>query len=103
MNIDQLKELPAETLQDLIANAQKLLNKYEEDRKKQVIKKIQDLAASEGLSVDIFDDKSAKKTKGVAKYRNPDNPKQTWTGRGKRPGWLVEKVDAGVKLDDMAI
>jgi len=103
LNVEQLKELPAEALQDLIANAQKLLNKYEEDRKKQVIKKIQDLAASEGLSIDILDDKSSKKTKGVAKYRNPDNPKQTWTGRGKRPGWLVEKVESGTKLDDMAI
>ncbi|MBZ4194820.1 MAG: H-NS histone family protein [Candidatus Contendobacter sp.] len=30
---------------------------------------------------------------GVPKYRNPANPEQTWTGRGKKPGWLKQAVD----------
>ena len=30
---------------------------------------------------------------GVAKYRNPANPDQTWTGRGKKPNWLTDPVD----------
>ena len=30
---------------------------------------------------------------GVAKYRNPANPDQTWTGRGKKPGWLTENPE----------
>lgn len=30
---------------------------------------------------------------GVAKYRNPANPDQTWTGRGKKPAWLTDPVD----------
>lgn len=25
---------------------------------------------------------------GVAKYRNPKDPAQTWTGRGKTPAWI---------------
>ena len=25
---------------------------------------------------------------GPPKYRNPNNPEQTWTGRGKRPNWM---------------
>jgi DNA-binding protein H-NS len=25
---------------------------------------------------------------GVPKYRNPKDPAQTWTGRGKPPAWL---------------
>ena len=24
------------------------------------------------------------------KYRNPKDPSQTWTGRGRRPTWIVE-------------
>ena len=31
--------------------------------------------------------------RGVAKYRNPANPDQTWTGRGKKPNWLTDPVD----------
>ncbi|MCC6135011.1 MAG: H-NS histone family protein [Candidatus Contendobacter sp.] len=30
---------------------------------------------------------------GVPKYRNPANPEQTWTGRGKKPGWLRDAAD----------
>jgi len=30
---------------------------------------------------------------GVAKYRNPANPDQTWTGRGKKPAWLTDNPD----------
>ena len=31
---------------------------------------------------------------GVAKYRNPADPSQTWTGRGKTPGWITgDKAD----------
>ena len=27
---------------------------------------------------------------GVPKYRNPKDPAQTWTGRGKTPKWIEE-------------
>lgn len=30
---------------------------------------------------------------GVPKFRNPANPEQTWTGRGKKPGWLKQAAD----------
>lgn len=29
-----------------------------------------------------------KRAPGKPKYRNPADPTQTWTGRGKRPGWM---------------
>jgi DNA-binding protein H-NS len=35
---------------------------------------------------------------GVPKYRNPANPAQTWTGRGKTPAWI-----AGLKKEDCRI
>jgi DNA-binding protein H-NS len=34
-----------------------------------------------------------RKSIGLPKYRNPANPEQTWTGRGKKPGWLKEAAD----------
>lgn len=40
---------------------------------------------------------------GAAKYRNPANPKQTWTGRGRQPGWIKEGLAAGMKIEDFAI
>jgi DNA-binding protein H-NS len=37
------------------------------------------------------------------KYRNPENPAETWAGRGLRPRWLVAAVKGGKKLEEFAI
>lgn len=36
-------------------------------------------------------------------YRNPDQPSETWAGRGKRPRWLIAKLQAGKRIDDFRI
>ncbi|MBO4227675.1 H-NS family nucleoid-associated regulatory protein [Bradyrhizobium neotropicale] len=41
--------------------------------------------------------------KVLPKYRNPKNPSQTWTGRGKQPRWLREQLRSDKKLDDFRI
>lgn len=42
-----------------------------------------------------FDFDALFKLKGgrIAKYRNPANPSDTWTGRGRKPRWLREKIE----------
>jgi DNA-binding protein H-NS len=37
------------------------------------------------------------------KYRNPDQPSETWAGRGKQPRWLVAKLRSGKRIDDFRI
>jgi DNA-binding protein H-NS len=37
------------------------------------------------------------------KYRNPQMPSETWSGRGKQPRWLVAAIEAGRKIDDFKI
>jgi len=37
------------------------------------------------------------------KYRNPDQPSETWAGRGKQPRWLVEQLLSGRRIDDFRI
>ena len=37
------------------------------------------------------------------KYRNPDQPSETWAGRGKQPRWLVAQLRAGKRIDDFRI
>ena len=41
--------------------------------------------------------------KVAPKYRNPENPAETWAGRGLKPRWLSAALKAGAKLDDFAI
>lgn len=37
------------------------------------------------------------------KYRDPAKPECTWAGKGKQPGWLKEKLEAGAKLEDFLV
>jgi DNA-binding protein H-NS len=37
------------------------------------------------------------------KYRNPTNPMQTWSGRGKQPRRIGSQIQAGRRLDDFLI
>ncbi|UPK31092.1 H-NS histone family protein [Bradyrhizobium sp. 195] len=37
------------------------------------------------------------------KYRNPKNPAETWSGRGRLPRWLRPQLRGGRKLDDFLI
>ena len=41
--------------------------------------------------------------KVAPKYRNPENPKETWAGRGLKPRWLAAAMKAGEKLEDFQI
>jgi DNA-binding protein H-NS len=37
------------------------------------------------------------------KYQNPAVPAETWSGRGKRPRWLVSALKAGGTVEDFRI
>jgi DNA-binding protein H-NS len=37
------------------------------------------------------------------KYRNPENPTETWAGRGLKPRWLAAAIKGGKKQDDFLI
>jgi DNA-binding protein H-NS len=39
----------------------------------------------------------------VPKFANPDAPQEVWSGRGKKPRWVTEKLSAGLALEDLTI
>ncbi len=39
----------------------------------------------------------------LPKYRNPDRPSETWSGRGKQPRWLTAQLRSGKRIDDFLI
>ena len=39
----------------------------------------------------------------LPKYKNPKNPTEIWSGRGKQPLWVREQLEAGKKLDQFLI
>jgi DNA-binding protein H-NS len=37
------------------------------------------------------------------KYRNPSEPSETWSGRGKQPRWLAAALKTGHTIEEFAI
>lgn len=51
-------------------------------------------------------DKPAKRRKRVrvaAKYRDPENKRHTWSGRGRMPRWLADRTKRGQSVADFLI
>ena len=43
------------------------------------------------------------RTPVAPKYRNPENPSETWAGRGLKPRWLKAAIETGKTADDFLI
>jgi DNA-binding protein H-NS len=46
---------------------------------------------------------SRKRAPATAKYGNPANPSDTWSGRGRKPRWFEAALNAGKTPEDLAI
>jgi len=94
-------------LRSIIKDAEKLIGKKTNEEKKQARKAAEDAAKKHGFSLnDLVDGAAAptsSKAKSPPKYRNPANPSQTWTGRGRQPAWIKEAVESGRSLEEFAI
>ena len=92
-----------EELLALIAEAQAQLEAIKRSHYKEVLAQIKELAASIDVTVDIHETSKPQPTKNPAKFRNPDNPSQTWTGQGMAPKWLKDLVIQGHNKDEYLI
>jgi DNA-binding protein H-NS len=95
------------SLKELIALEGKITSAISIARQREradIKSKVAELALSHGFSIsELFDGRGLSKTKGVAKYANPDDKTDTWTGRGRKPNWLLARLKKGAKLSDFEI
>jgi DNA-binding protein H-NS len=99
-NIDKLSYSQLLTLQERIAAAIAERKSADAIATRQQLK---EMAEKAGFDINELFGKRGRKGGGAAKYRNPKNPSQTWTGRGRKPNWLVDAVKKGGKLESFAI
>lgn len=103
INVDKL------SLKDLITlelKVKKAIAMAKERERTELKQRIEVMAQDSGFSVDelFARGRGAMKGRTVApKYVNPDNSSETWTGRGRKPKWLVAKLGKGAKMDQFAI
>ena len=122
MPID-INTLSAKELESLINQAKKRKTTLNKRKPVSVVcKKLVQQAKNEGYTIaELFGTgaaavreprapgkSAAKKTrkplgKVAPKYRNPANPTETWSGRGKQPRWLAAYTGNGRSADEFLI
>jgi DNA-binding protein H-NS len=107
MAID-LKSLSPKELKALIANAESQMQEARASQVQDVRNKIDALLSHANLTLaDIYPTRGGKGGKRgtvAPKYRNPEDPSQTWTGRGKRPLWFAAALRRrGVTAESLLI
>ena len=99
-----LHSLSIQELQALSRDIEGELKRRGDEERKKVLSQMKELAASVDMTLEeVIAYSSSKKTKGEPKYQNPENPRQTWTGRGKRPSWIKAALEQGKSLDELRI
>ncbi|PJK02472.1 DNA-binding protein [Lysobacteraceae bacterium NML71-0210] len=121
VNVD-ITKLNSKELADLISQAQKrkrvLAKRKPINQVRTQINKIvrasgysfEELFGTPGAAATSAPRKAVSKSKGPrkgtkveAKYRDPANAENTWTGRGKQPRWLAAYIEQGRQLTDFLI
>lgn len=113
---DALSNMTVEELTDHIAQATAILARKRDDARSAFIEETRRKADSLGLSLnDLIAEATGKpagkraqadkgeRQKVAVKYRDPENAENTWTGRGMRPRWLRDKIDAGTTLESFLV
>ncbi|MFV0409677.1 MAG: H-NS family nucleoid-associated regulatory protein [Paracoccus sp. (in: a-proteobacteria)] len=100
-----LDSLSLKELRDLRSKVERSITSYEERKRKEAIAAAEEAAREHGFSLnELTGTKAGRRTQKIAaKYANPTNASETWTGRGRRPRWVQEALDSGRSLEDLAI
>ncbi len=72
----------------------------------EVRQKLLEIAKEHGFEISDLFGKGGRKGKGTVavKYRDPKNPENTWTGRGRMPRWMTAATKGNkAKKDDFLI
>lgn len=104
--INQLNNMSLEDLIQLKAELETTIVNKQKEKKQALLNDFKRQAAELGLSLDEIigtTKKSRAGSKVAAKYRNPENADQTWSGRGRQPLWVVEQLAKGKRIEDLAI
>ena len=102
INVDKMS---LKDLLELEAKVQKAISNARERERAEIKQKVEAIVQTAGFSVsELFGSRAGARGKSVAaKYINPDDRSQTWTGRGRKPKWLVAKIEKGAKIEDFAV
>jgi DNA-binding protein H-NS len=100
MSVEQLWSIHEEL--SSILSARIKAEKYELEKRLAILNRGRDVISGSGDSRSINAKQRRKYPRVLPKYRNPQTS-ETWSGRGKRPRWLVTAMKSGHKIEEFRI
>lgn len=99
-----LSKLSLDELRTLQTDVKKAIESYEARKRKEAQAALQAKAKELGFSLaELTGRQKATRSTGVPKYAHPENPSQTWSGRGRQPGWIKDAIAEGKPIKDFLI
>ena len=100
MNVDELRKI--------IKAAEAEIEKRRKIDKKATIQEIRRLAQERGYTLDELLGAQASTAKREPrereiKFRHPEDPSKTWTGMGRKPGWVQEWIQSGRDIQELRV
>lgn len=102
INLDSLTFKELKELQSQVAKA---ISSFEDRKKKEALAEIEEFARTKGFSLAELTGVTLtrKRAPATAKYANPANASDTWSGRGRKPRWFEAALKAGQRPEDLSI
>lgn len=102
-----LESMSRAELLSLRADVEKAIATISDRERKKAREAAERVAAEHGFSLAELTGSAlgSKRTKpkSPAKYRNPADATQTWSGRGRKPRWIIAAAAAGQNIADFEI
>ena len=100
-----LEALSLNELKKMQKDVAKAISTFEDRQKAEARVKVEALARDLGYSLAelVGTETKFSRAPAAAKYRHPENAALTWSGRGRKPQWFVEALEAGKTAGELAV
>lgn len=106
--MDNLYSMTLEELRDLRKNVDRAISEYQARARQAALDAVEKAARGHGFKLADLIEKQKAGRKAAAstsdiRYVNPEDPAETWSGRGRRPKWVITALDAGRSIEELSV
>ncbi len=108
LSIPDLSQFSDEQLRELLAAIPVELSKRKQEERQVLLAEMREIAMARGFTLEEVirggSLPTAKaKHRSAPKYQHPDDSALSWTGRGRKPGWMLQLLESGHDLHDLIV
>lgn len=99
-----LDQMDRAELVELGKRVDKAISTYDKRKRQEAMAAAEAAAREYGLSLaDLTSAPGKARTVHPPRYRHPENPEMTWSGRGRQPRWIKDALNEGRSMDEFLI